>query len=79
LNPLQWREAILIASVGASGGFDDDQRPAVYRRALHLLERGTIQVAPLLTHTYRGLADVPRAFGPDSSAPTYVKGIAHLS
>lgn len=42
LNPLQWREAILIASVGASGGFDDDQRPAVYRRALHLLDRKSV-------------------------------------
>jgi L-iditol 2-dehydrogenase len=78
LNPMQWREAILITSVGASGGFDGDLRPAVYRRALRKLERGQIQVAPLLTHTYRGLQDVPRAFGADSRDPAYVKGVAVL-
>ena len=79
LNPLQWREATLVTSVGASGGFDDDLRPAVYRQALRLLEAGTVRVDALLTHTYRGLGEVPRAFGGDHHDPGYVKGMAVLS
>lgn len=79
LNPLQWREATLVTSVGASGGFDDDLRPAVYRQALRLLEAGTVRVDALLTHTYRGLAEVPRAFGGDQHEPGYVKGLAVLA
>ena len=78
LNGVQWREAVLVTSVGASGGFDVDGRPAVYRRALELLERRTLAVAPLLTHAYRGLVEVPRAFQGDHAAPEYVKGVALL-
>jgi len=78
LNPVQWREAVLVTSVGASGGFDADGRPSVYRRALALLERGTIAVDSLVTHTYSGLANVARAFGPDSARPEYVKGVVEL-
>lgn len=78
LNPVQWREAVLVTSVGASGGFDADGRPSVYRRALALLERRAITVDALLTHTYRGLAEVARAFGPDPATPAYVKGVVEL-
>ena len=79
LNPVQWREAVLVTSVGASGGFDADGRPSVYRRALELLERRTVVVDALLTHTYRGLAAVAQAFGPDAAEPEYVKGAVVLS
>jgi L-iditol 2-dehydrogenase len=79
LNPVQWREAVLVTSVGASGGFDADGRPSIYRRALALLERGTLAVDALVTHTYRGLAGVARAFGPDPARPEYVKGVVDLS
>jgi L-iditol 2-dehydrogenase len=78
LNPVQWRELVLVTSVGASGGFDADGRPSVYRRALELLERGAIDVRGLVTHTYRGLAAVPCAFTGDAQAPDYVKGVAIL-
>lgn len=78
LNPVQWREAVLVTSVGASGGFDEDGRPSVYRAALGLLERGTISVRALVTHTYAGLADVPRAFGSDPALSSYVKGVVRL-
>jgi L-iditol 2-dehydrogenase len=79
LNPVQWREAFLVTSVGASGGFDADGRPSVYRRALGLLERRTIRVDALLTHAYRGLGEVARAFGEDSTRPDYVKGLVELA
>src|SRR5690606_31538187 len=47
LNNIQYREPVLVAPVGASGGFDADGRPTVYRRALRLIEDATIDVAPL--------------------------------
>lgn len=79
LNPLQWRELSLVTSVGASGGFDADGRPSVYRRAQELLARGSVVVEPLLTHRYAGLAAVPDAFGAGMREPGYVKGVAVLS
>ncbi len=79
LNPLQWRELTLITSVGASGGFDADGRPSVYRRALALLADGSVQVERLLTHRYRGLHEVPRAFAGAHANADYVKGVAVLA
>jgi L-iditol 2-dehydrogenase len=78
LNPVQWREAVLVTTVGASGGFEPDGRPRVYRRALALLERRALQVDALVTHTYRGLGEVTRAFGSDPALPEYVKGVVEL-
>ena len=79
MNPLQWREAALVTSVGASGGFDDDGRPRIYRRAQELLASGKVRVDALLTHRYEGLAAVPQAFGGAHQAPDYCKGVAVLS
>jgi L-iditol 2-dehydrogenase len=79
LNPLQWREAVLVTSVGASGGFDDDGRPTIYRDALRLLERGDIRVDGLLTNQYQGLAEIPNAFTGVHTDCDYIKGIAVLS
>jgi len=79
LNPVQWREAVLVTSVGASGGFEPDGRPSVYRQALALLERRTVAVEALVTHTYHRLAEVARAFGAEPARPEYVKGVALLS
>jgi L-iditol 2-dehydrogenase len=78
LNPVQWREATLVTSVGASGGFDADGRPSVYRRALQLLAAGTVQVDAMLTHGYHGLAEVPRAFAGDQHGAGYCKAVAWL-
>ena len=75
LNRVLFLEPTLVAAVGASGGFDPDRRPAVYRRALQLLEQGTIQVAPLLSHHYRSLDAVVRAFTTDHRAADYCKGV----
>lgn len=79
LNPLQWRELALVTSVGASGGFDADGRPSVYRQAQQLLASGQVQVASMLTHRYDGLHAVPRAFDGAHTSPDYVKGMAVLS
>jgi L-iditol 2-dehydrogenase len=79
LNPVQWREAALVTSVGASGGFDADGRPSVYRQAQELLAAGRVRVDGLLTHLYDGLAAVPRAFLGDHAREGYVKGMVVLS
>jgi L-iditol 2-dehydrogenase len=79
LNPLQWREAVLVTSVGASGGFDPDGRPTIYRDALQMLERGDIEVDELLTHEYSGLPAIPDAFTGAHTDRDYIKGIAVLS
>lgn len=79
LNPLQWREAILVTSIGASGGFDQDGRPTIYRDALRMLERGTIVVDDLLTHSYEGLDRIAEAFTGAHTDPDYIKGLAVLS
>jgi threonine dehydrogenase-like Zn-dependent dehydrogenase len=75
LNNVMFLEPTLIASVGASGSFDVDGRPLTYRRALGLLEAGKIKVAPFITHRYRSLEAVPRAFAGEHHNPDYVKGI----
>ena len=78
LNGVQFREPVLVATTGASGGFDADGRPSVYRRALRWIEEGRIDVARLITHRYRGLDAVPGAFLGDHRLPGYVKGLAVL-
>jgi threonine dehydrogenase-like Zn-dependent dehydrogenase len=76
LNTLMFREPQLISPVGASGGFDSDGRPTVYRQSLELLESGRIDVSRIVTHRYRALEDVPRVFGSDDRAGAdYVKGV----
>ena len=78
LNQVQFLEPTLIAPCGASGGFDEDGRPAVYRQALRLLAGGTVQVAPLVTHRYAGLAAAVAAFDGAARGADYVKGVVEL-
>lgn len=75
LNDLQFKEARLICSVGASGGFDADGRPEIYRRALEWITAGTIRAEPLITHRYSGLEAAIAAFGADRHRPDYIKGV----
>ena len=76
LNNVQFREPVLVAPVGASGGFDADGRPSVYRQSLELLESGRIDVSRIVTHRYGTLEEIPAAFtGPDRRAADYVKGV----
>ena len=78
LNLLQFMEPRIVSPAGASGGFEPDGRPAVYVSALRLIERGTIEVAPIITHRYRSLDSVPNAFAGDHRSPEYVKGVVLL-
>ena len=70
-----FREPVLVTSAGASGGFDADGRPAVYRRALHLIEDKTINVAALISHRYSSLESVQEALQSGIHAPDYIKGV----
>jgi L-iditol 2-dehydrogenase len=75
LNNVQFREPTLVATVGASGGFDADGRPTVYRRAMELIAGGTIDVSQFVTDRYTSLDAIPDAFGgPARRQPGYVKG-----
>ncbi len=78
LSQLQFREPVLLSPVGASGGHEPDGRPSTYVRALRLIERGRVEVAPLITHRYRSLEQVPGAFAGDYAAPDYIKGVVTL-
>ena len=78
LNNVQFLEPTLVSPVGASGGFLDDHRPATYDRALNLIESGRVDVAPIVTHRYTSLEDVPQAFSGAHRAPDYVKGVVEL-
>jgi L-iditol 2-dehydrogenase len=78
LGNVLFLEPTMVAAVGASGGFDPDGRPATYRRARELVNSRTIQMSPLVTHRYRSLEEVPRAFQSDFQREDYIKGILAL-
>lgn len=78
LNAVQFREPCILSPVGASGVLDDDGRPSIYRRALELLDAGRIDVAPIVSHRFRGLERVPAAFTEAPTLTGYSKGIAVL-
>jgi L-iditol 2-dehydrogenase len=78
MNGVQFLEPTLLTPAGASGGWEPDDRPSTYLRALRLIEDGTIDVASLITHRYRSLAAVPGAFSGDHEAPDYLKGVVIL-
>ena len=79
LSGILFKEPVLVSSVGASGGFESDGRPAVYTRALNLIEEKKIDIAPLITHRYASFADVERALSSDIHNPDYVKGVVVLA
>jgi len=78
LNTLQFRETAFVTACGASGGHDADGRPAVYRRALDLLQSRRIDVSSMITHQTVGLAEVPAAFSGTHRDPGYVKAVVHV-
>jgi L-iditol 2-dehydrogenase len=79
LSSILFKEPVLVSSVGASGGFEKDGRPAVYTRALHLIEEGCIDIAPLITHRYPAFGDVEKALSNDIHSQEYVKGVVVLA
>ncbi|MGH9446749.1 MAG: zinc-binding dehydrogenase, partial [Terriglobia bacterium] len=72
-------EPILVAAVGASGGFDPDGRPSTYRRARDLVAAGTIQPLPFVTHRYAALEEIHAAFERDFRREEYIKGLLTLN
>ncbi len=78
MNQVQFLEPTLVSPVGASGGHDADGRPLTYVQALRLLERGTVDVGPLVTHRYASLEELPQAFAGAHHQPDYVKGVLTL-
>jgi L-iditol 2-dehydrogenase len=79
ISNIQFREPTLVTPVGASGAIEADGRPAVYRRALALLEDGRVEVGAFLTHRYRSLDAAPAAFAGEHRRPGYIKGIVDLA
>ena len=57
------------------GGHEADGRPSTYVRALHHLEVGRIDAAPLISHRYGALDDVAHAFTNDFGTADYIKGV----
>jgi len=78
LSSILFKEPVLVSSVGASGGFEADGRPSVYARSLSLIERGQIDVAAMITHRYKSLADVEFALSQEIHSSDYVKGVVVL-
>lgn len=78
LNRVQFLEPTFVSPAGASGGHASDGRPLTYAESLELVERGTIDVASLITHRYPSLDAVPAAFAGDHRRPEYVKGVVVL-
>ncbi len=78
LNNVQFREPHMISPVGASGDCDPEGYPQVYKRALDLLEAGTIEVDDIVTHQFDSLDSIPEAFSGIAREPGYVKGVVTL-
>jgi L-iditol 2-dehydrogenase len=79
LSSIFFKEPVLVSTVGASGGFENDGRPSAYTRALRLIEQKQIDIAPLITHRYSSFADVDRALSSDIHGEDYVKGVVVLA
>jgi L-iditol 2-dehydrogenase len=78
LNNIQFIETTFVAPTGASGGFDADGRPSVYRKSLELIGAGKINVSKFVTHLYPTLEAVPQAFASDRFGADYIKGVVVL-
>jgi L-iditol 2-dehydrogenase len=78
LNNILFKEPLVVTSVGASGGFEPDGRPTVYRRSLNLIETERINVATLITHQYQSFDEVESALKGGMLAEDYVKGVVVL-
>ncbi len=75
LVPFQFMETNIVTSCGASGGFEADGTPVVYRRSMEYVRDGLIDTEPLLTHKYAHLDELQKAFQVDSLADDFIKGV----
>ena len=74
LVPFQFMETNIVTSCGASGGFEADGTPVVYRRSMEYVRDGLIDTDPLLTHQYSELSELQKAFQVDSLSDDFIKG-----
>jgi L-iditol 2-dehydrogenase len=72
--PFQFMEVNMLTSCGASGGFDADGTPVVYRRSMEYLRDGLIDAESLVSHPYAELSELPNAFAVDSLSEDFIKG-----
>ena len=75
LTPLQAMENVLVTSGGASGGFDADGTPTIYRRAMEYIRDSKIDAKSLVTHRYTDLSQLPQAFSQDATKDDFIKGV----
>ena len=75
LTQFQATETTLLTTAGASGGFDADGTPTIYRLAMEYIRDGKIDAESLLSHRYSSLGEIPRAFGHDVEAEDFIKGV----
>jgi L-iditol 2-dehydrogenase len=75
LTPFQVKEHVLVTSGGASGGFDADGTPTVYRQAIEYIRDGKIDAESLISHRYTALAQLQQAFSEDVKREDFIKGV----
>jgi threonine dehydrogenase-like Zn-dependent dehydrogenase len=73
LTPFQVMEFAIVTSCGASGGFDADGTPAIYREAMDYIHDDRINVDCLVTHRYEDLTGLKRAFDEDRASSDFIK------
>ena len=78
LSGILFKEPVLVSSAGASGGFESDGRPSMYKRALNLIEQEKIDIASMITHRYSSFEDVEKALSSEMHGEDYVKGVVVL-
>lgn len=72
--PFQFMEVNMVTSCGASGGFEADGTPLVYKRSMECLRQGLVDADALLTHRYADLSEMQKAFGVDATSQEFIKG-----
>lgn len=75
LSNVLFLEPHFVTAIGASGGFDANGKPAIYRRSLDLIISGKVKALPLVTHKYGSLEEIHQAFEQDFERPDYIKGV----
>ena len=75
LTPWQAKELYVLTSAGASGEIAADGTPQTYAAALDLIAERRIEARGIVTHLYRGLEALPRAFAFDYRSPDFIKGV----
>ena len=78
LNNILFKEPVLVSSAGASGGFESDGRPSMYKRALNLIEQEKIDIPSMITHRYTSFEDVEKALSGEIHNGDYIKGVVVL-